>query len=148
MRKSDVAPAALMLGLSGAILLETRNLGFWSDTTPGPAFLPVWLAAAGLALCALRLAEARRGGEDTEWPDKAALARIALIFAGLVAVPLLTPLLGMLPALALFMAYLLLLVLRQPLWPSLATIGVTGALVYGIFVSWLGVPLPRGVIGI
>jgi putative tricarboxylic transport membrane protein len=147
-RKSDVAPAALMLGLSGAILLETRNLGFWSDTTPGPAFLPVWLAVAAVVLCVLRLAEARRGVHDLQWPERPALARIALIFAGLVAVPLLTPLAGMLPALALFMAYLLLLVLRQPLWPSLATIGVTGALVYGIFVSWLGVPLPRGVIGI
>ena len=149
MKTSDVAPAALMLGLSGAILLETRNLSFWSDTTPGPAFLPVWLALAGVILFVLRLIEARRpGGGAVQWPDRPALVRIATIAAALAAIPLLAPLAGLVPALALFVAFLLLVVLRQRLWPSLATLAVTIGLVYAIFVGWLGVPLPVGVLGI
>lgn len=148
MRMSDVVPALLMLALSGAIALETRHLGFWADTTPGPAFLPVWLAIAGVLLFALRLLEARRLPAAVVWPERPALVRVAVILGGLAAVPLLTPVLGLVVALALFVGFLLIVVLRQPPWPSLATIAITGALVYGVFVGWLGVPLPKGFLGI
>ena len=149
MRMSDVVPALLMLALSGAIALETRSLSFWADTTPGPAFLPVWLAIAGAVLFVLRLVEARRAGvAPVQWPDKAAILRVATIFAGLVAVPLLAPFLGLVPALALLVTFLLVFVLRQALWPTLATVAITIGLIYAIFVGWLGVPLPKGPLGL
>lgn len=149
MRLSDVFPALLMLALSGAIALDTRSLSFWDDTTPGPAFLPVWLAVAGAVLFVLRLAEARRGsgGAPVQWPDYAAIVRVATILAGLVAVPLLAPVIGLVPAVGLLVGVALLFVLRQALWPSLATVVITVGLIYAIFVGWLGVPLPRGVLG-
>jgi len=137
-----------MLVLSAAIAFDTRSLSFWADTTPGPAFLPIWLAIAGALLFVLRLLEARRLPSMAAWPDRAALARVATIVAGLVAVPLIAPLLGLVPTLAAFVAFLLLAVLRQPLWPSLATVAITAGLLYAIFVGWLNVPLPRGVFGI
>jgi hypothetical protein len=137
-----------MLVLSAAIAFDTRSLSFWADTTPGPAFLPVWLAVAGVVLFVLRLLEARRSHEVIAWPDRAALVRIAVISGALAMVPLLSPLVGLVLALALFVAFLLLAVLRQPLWPSLATVSITIGLVYAIFVGWLGVPLPKGMIGI
>ena len=148
MKPSDVVPALLMLVLSAAIALDTRSLGFWADTTPGPAFLPVWLAVAGVVLFVLRLLEARRSHDVIVWPERAALIRIAVIFGALTMVPFLSSLVGLVLALALFIAFLLLAVLRQPLWPSLATVGITIGLVYAIFVGWLGVPLPKGMIGI
>jgi hypothetical protein len=149
MKASDVVPAALMLALSGAIALDTRGLSFWDDTTPGPAFLPVWLAIAGAVLFVLRLAEARRAGAAAvEWPGREAKVRVAIIFAGLVAVPLLAPLLGLVPALALLVAFVLLFVLRQALWPSLVATAITAGLIYAIFVGWLGVPLPKGALGL
>jgi putative tricarboxylic transport membrane protein len=147
---SDVIPALLMLVLSAAIAFDTRSLSFWADTTPGPAFLPVWLAVAGALLFVLRLAEARRtrNAAAAHWPERPALARVAMVVGGLVAVPLIAPLAGLVPALALLVAYLLLVVLRQPVWPSLAAVAITVGLVYTIFVGWLGLPLPRGFIGI
>ena len=148
MKKSDVVPALLMLVLSAAIAFDTRSLSFWHDTTPGPAFLPVWLAVAGAVLFVLRLVEARRSREVIAWPDRAALVRIVVIFGALALVPLVSPLVGLVLALALFIAFLLLAVLRQPLWPSLAAVSITIGLVYAIFVGWLGVPLPKGLIGI
>jgi hypothetical protein len=148
MRKSDVVPALLMLALSAAIAVDTRGLSFWADTTPGPAFLPVWLAIAGVALVVLRLLEARRSSTKIDWPNRPALVRVGLIVGGLVAVPLLSPLLGVVPTLAVFVAFLLLVILRQSLWPSLATLAITIGVVYGIFVGWLGVPLPKGLLGI
>ena len=148
MKKSDVVPALLMLVLSAAIAFDTRSLSFWADTTPGPAFLPVWLAVAGAVLFVLRLVEARRSREVIAWPDRAALVRIVVIFGALALVPLVSPLVGLVLALALFVAFLLLAVLRQPLWPSLAAVSITIGLVYAIFVGWLDVPLPKGLIGI
>lgn len=149
MKASDVVPAALLLALSAAIALDTRRLSFWDDTTPGPAFLPVWLAIAGGVLCVLRLVEARRSpSAQVEGPGRAPLARVATVFAGLVAVPLVAPWLGFLPALALLVLFVVLFVLRQALWPSLATVAVTIGLIYAIFVGWLGVPLPKGPLGL
>ena len=51
-------------------------------------------------------------------------------------------------AAVLFMLFLLLLVLRRPLAPSLLTTAITGALVYGIFSAWLGIAFPKGIFGI
>jgi len=147
-KKSDVVPALLILALSAAIAFDTRGLSFWADTTPGPAFMPVWLAIAGVVLGVLRLLEARRSSAPVEWPDRAALLRVALVLGGLVAVPVLSPLLGLVASLALFVGFLLLAVLRQALWPSLATLAITVGVVYGIFVGWLNVPLPKGMLGI
>lgn len=150
MRRSDVVPALLLLVLSALIVVETRHLEFYGETSPGPAFLPFWLALAGVVLVALRLLEARRAGGATivEWPERDGMRRIGLIFAGLVAVPLVAPLVGMVPAIALFMGFMLLVVLRQRLAPSLLTVAVTGGLVYLIFVRWLGVALPTGILGL
>jgi putative tricarboxylic transport membrane protein len=148
MRWSEVLPALLMLALSAAMAIDTRGLSFWADTTPGPRFVPLWLAVAGVLLVVLRLVEARGGGgAPVQWPDGAALGRVGRVLAGLVAVPLIAPLMGLVAALALFVGFLLLFVLRQPLWPSLATVLITIGLVYGIFVAWLGVALPTGVLG-
>lgn len=138
-----------MLALSGAIALDTRRLSFWDDTTPGPAFLPVWLAVAGAVLFVLRLAEARRSrAAAAEWPGRAALVRVATIFGALLAVPLVAPSIGLVPAVALLVLFVLLFALRQALLPSLATTAVTIGLIYAIFVGWLRVPLPTGVLGI
>lgn len=149
MRMGDVVPALLMLALSAAVFMETRGLEFF-DGIPGPAFLPLWLAIAGVVLFVLRLLEARRlpAGGGIDWPDRGGLWRVVLTFAGLVAIPLIAPVLGLMTALALFMAFLLLVVLGQRTGPSLATVAITIGAVYGIFVLWLGIALPKGVLGL
>ena len=83
-----------------------------------------------------------------QWPERAAVARFALVFAALVAVPLVSPVVGLVPALALLVAFVLLFVLRQRLWPSLAAVGIPPGLIYAVFVGWLGVPLPKGPLGL
>jgi hypothetical protein len=111
--------------------------------------LPLWAAAAGVLLSALRLTEARRLGDaaGVEWPGREALLRIALAFAALVAFAVLSSVLGMMPSAALFMAFLLVVVQRRGLAPSLATTAITAGLIYVVFVRWLGVRLPTGFAG-
>ncbi len=152
MRLRELAPAASVVTLSAVVLLSTWDLGYWSGTTPGPAFLPLWLVAAGVVVAGLCLAEVWRpsqddgNGDGVEWPDGPALVRALSTFAGLVAVPILAPLLGLVVSGVLFMTFLLLVVLQRPLLPSLATVAITGGVVQVIFVWWLGLPLPSGTI--
>jgi hypothetical protein len=138
-----------MLILSAIVVLATWSLGYWIDTTAGPAFAPFWIAGAGIFLVILRLVEARLGAAASiAWPDRNALVRIALTMAGLIALPILSPVLGMIPSVALFVAFFLLAVARRPLGPAFATVAVTTGLIYGIFVLWLGLPLPTGLFGV
>ena len=60
MRIVDVAPAVVMLGLSTTVFLGTRELPYWTDFTPGPAFLPRWIAGAGVLLSVMLLVQAWR----------------------------------------------------------------------------------------
>lgn len=148
MSVSDVIPAAIMLILSVVVVLATWSLGYWSDTTPGPAFAPLWIAGAGILLIILRLLEARSGAASIEWPDRNGLIRIALTMAGLAALPLVSPVLGMVPSVALFIAFFLFVVARRRLVPTLTTVAVTTGLIYGVFVLWLGLSLPTGIFGV
>jgi hypothetical protein len=52
------------------------------------------------------------------------------------------------PAAALFVAFLLLVVLRQPPIQSLAAAGITIGLIYTVFVWWLDLRIPVGFAGI
>jgi hypothetical protein len=150
MRMSDVIPAIVMLALSAVAVLGTWSLGYWTDSQPGPAFIPTWLGVAGVALAIVGFIEAHRRGpsEVSVWPDRWALARVALTYVSLVALVLLAPVLGMVASAVLFMTFLLLVVLRRPIVPSLLTVALTAGLIYAVFVWWLGVHLPTGVVGI
>jgi len=146
----ELAPAVSALALSAVVLFSTWDLGYWSGTTPGPAFLPLWLVGAGVLVTGLSLAEVWRrsegDGDGAAWPDRSALRRVLLTFAGLLTVPILSPLLGMVMSAVLFITFLLLVVLQRPLLPSLATVAITGGVIQVIFVWWLGLPLPLGTI--
>ncbi len=149
MRMSDVLPAIALLALSATAALGTWHLGYWSDFTPGPAFLPIWAAGAGVLLSALLLVETRgRGGAaGVEWPGREGFRRVAMAFAALVAFGVLSPVLGMMSSAALFMVFLLIVVQRRGIAPSLATTAITTGLIYAVFVRWLGVRLPTGLTG-
>jgi hypothetical protein len=146
---SDLLPVIVLLALSATAALGTWRLGYWDDFTPGPAFLPCWAAAAGVLLAALRLAAARRPGHaaPVAWPGRESLLRVALAFAALAAFAALSPVLGMMATAALFMAFLLVVVQRRRLLPSLVTTAITAGLIWAVFVRWLGVRLPTGLAG-
>lgn len=68
--------------------------------------------------------------------------------AGLWLILLAAPWLGLVGAIAAFTLFLLLVVLRRRALPSLFATGLTLALVYGVFVLWLGIPMPTGLLGV
>jgi hypothetical protein len=146
MRMSDVLPPLAMLALSAVLVVGTWHLGYWTNITAGPAFAPIWVAAAGtlLALLQLRAVRSAASAEVYDWPDAVGMKRVAITFIGLVAFAILSPILGMVPSAALFVFLFLYVLLARPLVSSLITTAATTLLIYGIFVWWLNVGLPVG----
>lgn len=150
MRMSEVVPPLVMLALSAVLVFGTWHLGYWNDTTAGPAFAPTWIAAVGALLAILQLRSARSAGWAgvCDWPDAVGMKRVAATFFGLVAFLVVSPLLGMVPSAALFVVLFLYGLLARPLVSTLFTAAVTTGMIYVIFVRWLNVGLPTGYFGI
>jgi putative tricarboxylic transport membrane protein len=150
MRTLDVAPALVMLGLSVTVFAGTNELPYWTDFTPGPAFVPRWVAGAGLLLSVILLVQAWRAGGSAkpEWPDKAGATRVLLTAVGLILCLAFAPYLGLIATAFLFMVGMMVGILRRKIVPSLFTAAFTASLIYIVFVWWLKVALPAGPLGI
>ena len=137
-------PALFLLALAAIIWFATAELRIWRGVTPGPRFFPMILAITGAAIALLMLLGQWRGREpaNLDMPDRQGAQRVAITIAALVALAAGTPLLGMVPMVALFVLGMLLLVLRQRLVPSLAATAIVALGLQLIFVTWLDVALP------
>jgi len=149
MKTADLISAVVMLVLSGVVFATTRDLPYWADFAPGSAFAPFWVAATGAVLSIALFVSAlrRQTNPPVDWPDRAGFQRVILTAAGLWAVVVIAPILGLVATAVLFMLFLL-LVERRRLLPSLFTTAVTTALVYGVFIAWLGIAFPKGLLGV
>jgi hypothetical protein len=150
MRVVDVVPAAVMLGLSAIVLVGTRELPYWTDFTPGPAFLPRWIAGAGVLLSVILLLQAWRAGgaAKPDWAERAGAIRVLLTTGGLILCVPLAPYLGFVATTVVFMVGMMMGILRRRVLPSVITAVGTGGLIYVVFVWWLKVALPVGPLGI
>ena len=149
MKRLDIASAAVMLVLAALVVAGTPELDVWDDVGPGSRFMPVWVAGVTAVLSSLLVLEARRRAADpVDWPDRTGLRRVASTFAGIIAFVLAAPWLGFVVTTALFVVALLLIVERRPLLPSLVSGLVTAALIHAIFIAWLSIALPKGILGV
>jgi len=74
--------------------------------------------------------------------------QLVIVFAALVVACLLVPLLGFLVSFFILSLFISAVVERRGWFPSLVVSFLAVAAVYGVFVGFLGVPLPTGLIGI
>lgn len=146
----DIVPALVLIILSLITALGVSNLEYWSEFTPGPAFAPYWIAAVGIALSILLLVQTRVSNRSRkpEWPDRPGAIRVFSASLGLVLILILSSYLGLLITILFFILFLLLGILRRKLVPSLITTLITMSLIYGVFIAWLRVSLPKGLFGI
>jgi putative tricarboxylic transport membrane protein len=137
-RAAALALAAFGLFITG----HAWRLPYWTDRSPGPGFVPLWLGIL-LTICAgwvfvRARAPAPREPEErlTGRSDPIALAIMTTLAAAI------APLVGLVAATAaLTAAAAWRLDPRRPLAIVAATLA-TPVLVWLIFVRWLGVPLP------
>lgn len=144
MQKRDAVPALFMIAAAGTVFFGTAGLNFWDGVTPGARFFPAGVAGASLVLALALLWTQLRGTDQgiVDVPGRSALLRVGLTVAGMVALPLGTPLIGLVPMLMVFAAFMLIVVLRQRPLPTVITTLVIGVGLHLIFLRWLAVPLP------
>jgi len=144
MRPIEALPAVFLILVSALVLFGTSNLAYWADITPGPRFFPVWIAGISIVLSVVLLVQLRRGADTgvTELPDRRAFVRIALTIAAMVAFAVGAPLIGMVAAVAAFMLFILVGVLRQRVRSSAIAVAIVAGAIELIFVRTLKIALP------
>lgn len=150
MHRGEALTSLFFLVLAAAIVAGVWQLEFWTSYGPGPAFA-AYLVAAVLAIIAVLLllqGRQQRAVEAGAAADLGGLLRAGSAVLATVGFVLALPTLGFIAATVIFMAVMLLAIQRRPLLPSLLAIAVTTGVAYGVFVLWLAIPLPRGIVGI
>ena len=150
MKTVDIVTALIMIALSVIVMLGTRHLEYWSEFAPGSAFAPFWVGAIGAFLGGLLLITTLRRDrhEPHGFPGRTGFGRVMGVTAGLWLMVIAVPYLGFIASGVVFSLFLLLLVEKRPLVPSLTTTAIAVGIVYGVFVAWLGISLPQGMLGI
>lgn len=152
-------------------LWQASQLPYTVDGRPGPGFFPVWLSAIGLVLgiavlvAGIRASRPARpdgeaaspepdeqDGQDEAQADDpgqrwAGTVRLVGALLGAVAFLLLMPILGFVVGLALYLAYLCLVIVRMRVPNALALSLGTAGVIYVIFAQLLEIPFPTGLMG-
>jgi putative tricarboxylic transport membrane protein len=150
MRRCNQVAGILLLVLSVAAIVGSKDLIYKVEFSPGAGFFPFWLGVSLLILSLILLLENTvlkpSAKEENPLPGKEALLRILSILGSLLVSILLFERIGFLITMFAFVAFLL-IVLEKYRWYSgiLISLAMVFA-VYGIFKIWLNVPLPLGLI--
>ena len=149
MRLADRVGGLALLIFGIGFVLGARQYPYWTPTGPGSGFLPFWLGLTMAALAAALLTGAmRRSDHGKDWlPRGRALMRLIVVTAATIAFVWLLPTLGMTVGTFLFLVGILRF-LEGHSW--LATFGVAigmSAANWLVFIHWLNVPFPPGILG-
>jgi hypothetical protein len=149
MKRLEQLTAILMYLIAAVLILGTGELPAWENAAPGPRFVPIAVAGVSVILASLLLMEARRSDPNTraEWPDRSGVRRVGLTILGICGFLAVAPWTGFVVGSALFALFMLVVVTRQRLLPSVLVTAIITGLIQGIFISWLEIALPRGVFG-
>ena len=150
MRTADRIGAAILLALAVAYTATAAGrYTYWTATGPGSGFFPFWLGLVLAVLSTLLLVSAvRRPDPGPAWlPTGHGAARFVVVVLVTAVFIALMPLLGMVLGTAVFLAVLLRM-LEGHSWRATVAVAVGAAVAnWAIFVLWLKVPFPVGVLG-
>jgi hypothetical protein len=145
MRAADVITAAVLMLLGGVVLYDAVRLGIgWGTSGPGSGFFPFWLAVIMLVTCVLILVQAMRRPTDRSFVSRAAAGPVLAVLGPAAGMVVLTQLIGLYVAAALYMGFYMRWIGRHA-WP--VTLGLAVAIpvvTFVIFERWFLVPMPKG----
>jgi hypothetical protein len=147
-RSADRVTAVLLLALSVAFAAGAlKYYSWWGSGGPGSAFLPFWLGLV-MGLLALMLL-VRKSKTDSDWLPRGEGLRDMLVVLGVTVLYIaLLSVTGMVIGTALYLAVLMRYLGRHRWWVTLA-VALGAAAGNGlVFVHWLRVPMPEGVLWI
>jgi hypothetical protein len=149
-RRADRIAAAILLALAVAYMATAAwRYTYWAASGPGSGFFPFWLGLVLAALSTLLLVSAvRQPDPGPAWlPTGHGAARLVVVVLVTAVFIALMPLLGMVLGTAVFLAVLLRM-LEGHSWRATLALSVGAAIAnWALFVLWLKVPFPVGVLG-
>ena len=155
MTRADLFAGLLLAAGFTAALWEASSFQYGTEFAPGPGFAPVLLSAIGIGLSLLIALHAFRAARHSERStdeganalDKRGFFRVGATLAGLVAMIAVTPWLGLVPSILVFLLFLTLYVQRLPALTGIGASVGTVVFVYVVFVLLLDVPIASGPLG-
>jgi hypothetical protein len=150
MRRCNQAASILLLILSIAAIVGSRDLIYKVEFSPGAGFFPFWLGVSLMALSLILLLKntvlKSAVKEENPLPGRGALLRILSILGSLLVGILLFERIGFLITMFSISAFLLIFLERYRWYSGILISLVMVGTVYGIFKIWLNVPLPLGLL--
>lgn len=148
--KRQIAPGEVVLALFFALLgglwiVAAARMPLWSGFVPQSGFIPLWYGITLFGLAAAIVAKLYwKKKPQHEEPVGKPLVVLAALAASIVGLDLI----GFAPSIFFLLLVLFAAVERLPLLRSLAVAVAVSAVLFFIFRTWLGVPLPVGPLGI
>ena len=149
MRSADRITAAALLAFAVAFAAgAVKSYSWWGDEGPGSAFLPFWLGLVMAALALLLLARSLRNRyPGPDWLPRGEGLRDLLVVLGVtVAFVALLNTTGMVIGTALYLLIVVRYLGRHAWWATAAIALATAGFNWLVFVHWLRVPMPEGIL--
>jgi hypothetical protein len=150
-RAADRVTAALLLAFAVAFSVGAlKNYQWWGPGGPGPAFVPFWLGLVmGLLAFGFLVRSLRRPYPGAAWFPRGEGLRDMLVVLGVtIAFVALLNVLGMIIGTALYLAVLVRYLGRHRWRVTLSIALAAAAFNWVVFVHWLRVPMPEGMLWI
>ena len=151
MRSADRITAALLLAFAVAFSAGAlKQYQWWGPGGPGPAFLPFWLGLVMACFAAMMLTRSLREKDaGAAWLPRGEGLRDMLVVLGVtVAFVALLRVTGMVLGTALYLLVLMRYLGRHAWWLTGFVAAVAAGFNWLVFVRWLRVPMPEGMLWI
>jgi putative tricarboxylic transport membrane protein len=148
-RSADRVTAALLLAFAVAFSVGAlKQYQWWGSGGPGPAFVPFWLGLVMALLASMMLIRSiRQQHPGGAWfPRGEGLRDMLVVLAATVAFVALLKVTGMIIGTALYLAFLVRYLGRHRWWVTFAIALAAAGFNWLVFVHWLRVPMPEGMI--
>ncbi|MBS7526359.1 tripartite tricarboxylate transporter TctB family protein [Fusibacter paucivorans] len=139
--KQIVPLAAITLAII-FLIVGITDLGFWDDSNgPMPGFFPVIMGIIMIIASLLALYQSKSETKATyRAEDFLVILGAALLIAA-------SFLIGLIPSALLYVVLWLKIIEKETWLTTFKVLLVIGTIVIGVFVLWLEVPFPKGIIG-
>lgn len=149
MRSADRVTAVLLLALAVAFSAGAlKNYSWWGSGGPGSAFLPFWLGVVMAVLALMMLLKSfKEKNPGAAWLPRGEGLRHMLVVLGVTVVFVAAlKVVGMILGTALYLVALIRYLGRHPWWMCAAIALAAAGLNWLVFVHWLRVPFPEGML--
>lgn len=145
MRAAEVGTSVVFILLGALVAWDSLRLGIgWGLDGPGSGFFPFWMAVIMIAASAVIVIRASRRADTKPFVTRESLGQVLKVLLPATALVLLTQLIGLYVASALYLAFNMRWIGRRS-WPAIAVVSIGFAVItFLVFETWFLVPMPKG----